>query len=425
MRKTGTWALWVLLLAMPSLALDLRRVGELRVESGGSHEWLDPHRFVRLKNDWERASGVGLRAVTFVVADVVEQKLLRLRFPLDEFKKTHPSLFTGAPNASLLYFDGTLGLLRFDLEAGRIDRRVKAQKHIQAFATTPSGDALISMSGHRGAPRSFEIRRWSDLSLQETFPVSALFPGLPGIDPSPIRATADGRFLVAPTYKGDGFPDSTNSGVVTFTVDETKTSPHPDPVAHVSTHVERLGLSLYSYQLQYVGNTEGYFAPIVASERGDSFVIGTHSGLREDAPFQAGKSYPYALWVDGKGKVVWQRSLRSGKTFLEYEGGSAVATPDEAFIAFFLCYVNPGSGPSARLVKLDRKGKVLWEWTSLSGAQARIPDRLQLLPSGRVLMTGHVGASGTPWVGELDARSGKLLRDDVGSPPVTKGSPAH
>jgi hypothetical protein len=28
-----------------------------------------------------------------------------------------------------------------------------------------------------------------------------------------------------------------------------------------------------------------------------------------------------------------------------------------------------------------------------------------------------VGSSQTPWEGELDARTGKLVRDEVGSPP--------
>jgi outer membrane protein assembly factor BamB len=181
--------------------------------------------------------------------------------------------------------------------------------------------------------------------------------------------------------------------------------------------VERTGVKLYSYQLKQVGNAEGYFAPIVASETGESFVIGTRSDLPEDAPFQAGKSHPYAIWVDARGKVVWERSLRSGKTFRDYQGGGAVATPDGAFIAFVLCYVNPAAGAASRLVKLDRKGRTVWEWTSPIGKEARFPDELRLLPSGTVLMKGHLGTSRTPWVGELDAATGKLLRDEVGSSP--------
>jgi hypothetical protein len=591
-----------MLLAAPSPALELRRVGELRVESGNGLEWLDAHRYVRVKNDWERASKGAPRRVTFVVADVRGQKLLRLPFALDELQKAHPSLFTGPPNVDLVHFDGTSGLLRFDrreaartiryysvwtpstqaitepkqigevlfttvagqqqvsrltylvgpdpaasrlyfadvtyddkprpyagplairffratfpdlriddwevelalprrtrqlpaeryrvfspdgkklalaeyydnaarrdfqavpppqvyvidlerrtvarypiprtpyglsfsrdgrylavgsheeaeivridLGAGRVDRRVKAQTHIQAFATTASGDALIVMPDHIGAPRSVEVRRWSDLALQETIPVSTLFPGVAGIHPSSVRATADGRLLVAPRYKPDGYPDS--SGLVTFAVEEGASAAGPDPTARVREHVERTGVKLYRYHLGRVGNTEGYFAPIVANAQGESFVIGTRSDLPEDAPFQDGKSHPYAMWVDGKGKVVWERSLRSGTTFLDYEGGSAVGTPDGNFIAFILGFVTPSSGAAARLAKLDRKGRVVWEWTSPLGKDARFPDELRLLPSGTVLMTGHLGTSRTPWVGELDAKTGKLLRDEVGKAP--------
>lgn len=366
-------ALLVMLVAAPSQALELRRVGELHLGSGGLREWLDPHRYVRLKNEWERTPS-GARGVTFVVADVLEQKLLRLPFALADFQRSHAALFTGPPNVELVHFDGTSGLLRFDrrepmrtvsyysvwnprtqavteptrigealftpngggrrvsrltylvgpdpaasrltfadvtyddrprtkpgpvaihfrrvtfpdvrpdgevdlalpkrtrqleaeihrtfsfdgkklalaeyydraaqrefqavpppqvyvidferrsvarypiprtpyglsfsrdgrylavggheeaeiiridLEAGRVDRRVKAQSHIQAFATTASGDALIVMSDHIGTPRSIEVRRWSDLGLQETIPVSRLFPGLAGLDPSGVRA---------------------------------------------------------------------------------------------------------------------------------------------------------------------------------------------------------------------------------------------
>jgi hypothetical protein len=166
-----------------------------------------------------------------------------------------------------------------------------------------------------------------------------------------------------------------------------------------------------------VGNAEGYFAPVVANAKGEAFVVGTTSDLADGAPFEAGRSQPYAIWADARGEVVWQRSLRSGKTFVDYEGGSAVATPDGGFIAFLLCYVNPSAGAASRLVKVERSGRVAWEWTSPVGKDARFPESLRLLPSGTVLMKGHLGTSRTPWTGKLDARTGRLLRDDVGAAP--------
>lgn len=596
-----TRGLLALLFASPAVALEFRRVGELRPESNGSVEWLDPHRYVRLTNDWERSPAGKIRAVTFVVADVVEQKILRLPFDLEAFRKAHTALFPTSVGAHLAYFDGTSALLKFDrrepgktvayfsvwdikkqtvtepkplgetlletvggslkvtrvfylvgpdpgasrlyfavstldehtggnrgpvtlhlfratfpqltvdwemdvplprrkrqlpieghmrfssdgkrlalaeyydraakrefeavpppqvyvidleakkvaqypipttpyglsfsrdgrylavgsheqaeiiridLEAGRIDRRTKAQTHIQTFATTASGDSLLVFADHLGAPRSIEVRRWSDLGLQETLPISSLFPGLAGVHPSGVRATADGRYLVAPLFKADGYPDSNDVGLVTFEILEGSGRQRPDPVALARQHIERSGVKLYSYELSRTGNTEGFFAPIVANEKGEALAVGTTSDRPEDAPFQAGKSHPMVLWIDSSGKLLWKRSLRSGKTFLDYEGGSAVATPDGAFVVFILGYVHPGGGGTARLVKLDRKGKHLWEWTAPLGKDARHPDSLQLLPSGTILMKGHVGTSSTPWIGELDARTGKLLRDEVGA----------
>jgi hypothetical protein len=93
------------------------------------------------------------------------------------------------------------------------------------------------------------------------------------------------------------------------------------------------------------------------------------------SPIRATADDPSAIWVDARGKVLWERSLRSGTT-----------------------------------------GKVLWEWTSPIGRQARFPEKLQLLPSGAVLMEGHVGTSATRWIGELDATTGELRRDEVGGP---------
>lgn len=307
----------------------------------------------------------------------------------------------------------------YPVRTGRIDRRVKAQPHIQAFATTASGDALLVMSDHIGAPRSIEVRRWSDLGLRETIPVSSLFPGVAGFHPSAIRATADGTLLVSPRFAPRGYPDTSDPGLVTFAIEEGRPAGRVvrvDPAALLRRHVERSRLTLYAYQLDRVGNDEGYFAPMVANEAGEAFAVGTTSDLREDAPYQDGKSHPYAIWVDAAGNVVWERSLRSGTTFIDYQGGSAVATPDGGFIAFFLCYRGTGAFSASRLVKLDRTGKVLWEWTSPLGREARFPETLRLLPSGRVRMEGHVGTSATRWTGELDASTGKLLRDEVGPP---------
>jgi hypothetical protein len=596
--------LLVLLAARSSPALDVRRVRELQLHSGGFVEWIHADRYVRMKTEWDRTPRGA--SVTFVVADLREQKLLRLPFALEDFRRAHPTLFTGPPGVELLHFDGTSALVRFDrrepertlsyyaswnpatqtvtepralgevvyasiagkrqvsrltylvgpdpaasrlyfaevtyddrpkrgdlgplairffrltfpdlaedgwelalalprrgrqlpaetyrafspdgrrfalaeyydraseresravpppqvyvldlerrtvsrypiprtpyglafsrdgrylavgsheeaqiiridLDAGRIDRRVKSQTHIQAFATTASGSSLLVMSDHIGVPRSIEVRRWSDLGLQETIPVSRLFPGLAGFDPSGVHASQDGRWLVTPRYAPDGYPDRADAGLVTFAIDERPAAPsvaRADPAALVRAHVERYGVRLYQYFLNRVGNGDGYVAPMAGNAQGEAFVIGTTSDLPEDAPYRSGTTQPYAIWVDAKGKVVWARSLRSGTTFTDYQGAGAVATPEGDFVAFVLCSIGPHGGAYGRIVRLDRRGRVVWDWTSPVGKNARFPESVQLTESGIVLMKGHLGTSQTPWVGALDVRTGKLVRDDVGA----------
>lgn len=296
-------------------------------------------------------------------------------------------------------------VVRIDLVAGRVDLRAKVQAGLHALVTTPSGDALLVLSDHRGAPRSIEVRRWSDLSLRETVPMTRLFPGLPGLHASTIRATADGRFLAAPRFGRDGFPAGEDAGVVTFAVDEAASAEgRADPVAVVRTHVERTGLKLYPYLLHEVGGPEGAFAPIAAGPGGEAFVLGTAGAGGQ----------PWAIWVDARGKVLWERSLRRGALFQEYEACGAAFTADGDVIAFLLGYVRPGAPATSRLVRLDGKGQVRWEWTGPVGPEARFAEALRLLPDGTVRMTGHVGTTTTPWTGDLDAATGRLLREETG-----------
>lgn len=67
---------------------------------------------------------------------------------------------------------------------------------------------------------------------------------------------------------------------------------------------------------------------MVANEVGEAFVAGTTSDLPEDAPYQDGKSHPYAMWVDAKGKV----RLR-GRDFLRRRDRPAGGSPQDHWIA--------------------------------------------------------------------------------------------
>lgn len=66
--------------------------------------------------------------------------------------------------------------------------------------------------------------------------VSTLFPCVAGLHPSGIRVAPEGRYVVAPRYGEDGYPDTADAGLVTFAIDEGTTSARPDPTAPVRPH---------------------------------------------------------------------------------------------------------------------------------------------------------------------------------------------
>lgn len=304
-------------------------------------------------------------------------------------------------------------IVRIDLKKETIDRRVKTQPEVMSFVAAPSGESFLVKFGSRTGPKSIEVRRWSDLSLAGTL-AHATVDRAAGFEDVGLQSTPDGKLLVATFLDREARSEGNNAALVTLELDEEKPAQSVDPISLVSAHVRAQQLRLYSYQMNQVGNAEGFFAPaIVANARGEAFVIGTKSELREDGPYEDGKSHPWVAWVDAKGKVVWQKSLRR-KDFLEYQGASAVATPDGAVIAYIIAHKSRGAGGTTRLVKLDRKGKTLWEWTGPIGRETRFAESLQLLPNGRVLMKGNVGSGRARWEGELDTKTGKLVRDEVG-----------
>jgi hypothetical protein len=143
----------------------------------------------------------------------------------------------------------------------------------------------------------------------------------------------------------------------------------------------------------------------------------TKSGTRDGAPFKPGKSSPLVIRLDPTGKRVWEANLRR-KGFLDFEGGSAVATPDGGTVVFVLSFATEGAGASTRLVKLDRGGRITWDWVGRGkgGIDTPFATTLQLSPTGTFLMRGHIylkkGEEPHAWTGEVD-RNGKLLRDET------------
>lgn len=95
-------------------------------------------------------------------------------------------------------------------------------------------------------------------------------------------------------------------------------------------------------------------------------------------------------------------------------------TPDGGVIAHVLSYKAPGSGPVARLVKLDKAGAIVWDWVGRGQGNKDTPNATTLqLTKDVIRMTGHIYLDKVDiehaWTGEVDAATGKLLSDEVGA----------
>lgn len=168
---------------------------------------------------------------------------------------------------------------------------------------------------------------------------------------------------------------------------------------------------LYRYHMDAANNQEGRFVPVIKAQDGGLLLLGTRARR------------PLALRLDSTGKVMWQRELVT-KGCRESEGGSAVATPDGGFILFILAYVESSRSPRTRLVKLDGKGKLVWDWQGRGsgGRDTPVATSLKLTARGTVEIIGHITLSKSPdpraqykWQGEVDA-GGKLLHEETGEP---------
>lgn len=176
-------------------------------------------------------------------------------------------------------------------------------------------------------------------------------------------------------------------------------------------HAIAAEIVLYRYHMDQANNRQGHFAPVVAAPDGGLLLVGTR--VRK----------PLAQRLGPTGDVLWQRDLDT-RGCRESEAGSAVATADGGFIIFVLAYPESNLSPRTRLIKLDGKGRIVWDWLGpgRGGRDTPLADSLRLSQSGGVDLVGHVYASDSPdprvahtWRGEVDAK-GKLLRQEVGGP---------
>jgi hypothetical protein len=102
------------------------------------------------------------------------------------------------------------------------------------------------------------------------------------------------------------------------------------------------------------------------------------------------------------------------------ESASLAACPDGGFIVHGMGFVNTGTMAYHRLVKLDARGHVQWNWHAPKGDGVRRPQFLlgQLTPQGTFEIDGYIQTEKDgpvrAWTAEISA-DGKTLRDEIGS----------
>jgi hypothetical protein len=152
------------------------------------------------------------------------------------------------------------------------------------------------------------------------------------------------------------------------------------------------------------------YGPEEATADGRALIAGTTS--------HQGKTVPAVVRADARGARLWLKPLPD-RGFVTHEVASVAALPDGA-ILLSPGYPDPGWKPTARVIRLDDKGNVRWQWLGRGTDLHMIPQVVtaQPTPQGTVLLRGYIRlvADGDvhAWTGELDAK-GKAIRNEVGA----------
>lgn len=300
-------------------------------------------------------------------------------------------------------------IVRIDVVDRKQTHAVQATKTIHELHVAPSGRYFLVVNNYELSPRKVvDVRSTDDLALVTSIPIDDLFPGCskgsPGFD-----GTMDGRHLLAGSCRSAG-PDRP-SGFRVYRPPETIAPPAAGSTAAARL---RLGETLaaakaYGKQtgLEVSEHPMGTFTYAAVSAKGNGFV----AGVREPSAVVAK--------VGPAGKRLWERVLPD-KRFATQAGGVLAPTPDDGCVAYFLSYVTPAYGASARLVRLDAAGKVLWDLNFAPEGTPNAPyanDGLELRPDGSVSLKGSVVLSKgieKPWTAVVSA-AGRLVSSD---PPV-------
>jgi len=158
------------------------------------------------------------------------------------------------------------------------------------------------------------------------------------------------------------------------------------------------------------GNPDGLSAAIAIAHDGGALIAGT--------TVQGGVTVPALARADAVGHERWMKPLPQ-RGFKTHEGSAVLATPDGA-IVLAQGYPNPAWKSVYRVIRLDDRGAVRWEWAGHGKDKHKVPQIVvaRLTPQGNVLLHGYIQlvADGDvhAWLAELDGGTGALVREVVG-----------
>lgn len=302
--------------------------------------------------------------------------------------------------------EGTI--VRIDTVGRRQTHAVQATKTIHELHAPPgAGYFLVVYDYERTSRKVVDVRSTADLAPITSIPIGDLFPGCQG---SPgFQRTIDGRFLLTSGCAA-GRPGGAASLLVLRPPERiAPPAPGSDAAARLrlgetlalgKDHARRVGIERSEHPM-------GAFTSAAVSAGGSALV----AGVRRAAAVVAK--------VGPDGQRRWERVLPA-KRFEEQAGGVLAPTADDGCVAYFLSYLTPGHGVSARLVRLDAAGEVLWDLNFAPEGTPNAPyanDGLELRPDGSVLLRGIVVVSKgveRPWTAVVGP-DGKLRSSE---PPV-------
>jgi len=167
----------------------------------------------------------------------------------------------------------------------------------------------------------------------------------------------------------------------------------------------------------------GLMIPIIETSGGGTLLVGVrYDGTSEERraqPSLAGRTRPVVVKLDAAGKPEWERSFEKAG-FDAYGAGLAGEAPDGGYLVWIPSYDLATWGFSARFLKLDREGKVLWERPlPVTGSSGRSPEveKVRLGERGTLLIRGFAYVDATyrttrTYDGEIDS-DGRLLVNEL------------